>query len=338
RDGLANLALLTGHGDRLAYVGLDANSQGCRDVGLLPDRLPGHVSLDDREARQRLERLWQTTLPTRPGKTYRQMLDSAGESIRALYVMGANPASERPKWAENLGKLDLLVVQTLFLNETAEQADVVLPALSWAEQDGTFTNLERRVQRAPQAVSDPHSRAAADWMILDHLARHMGVDWPFADVRAITAEIAKAAPIYKGLTWDALGDQGLQWPAESVRPKLRFQQVIQHALPASKEYDLCLVTGTVLYDGGELFSMTEPLRGWVHAPAVALHPDDAARRQIAEGDPVTVASPHGALALTAQISDQVQPGTVWIPESLPGTAVGALLNGHGQQRVKVVKR
>jgi len=212
-NGLTNLALLTGHIDRLGYVGLEANSQGARDMGVLPNQLPGYGALENSDMRQRLERAWDCTLPKATGKGYQTMLNEAGNDVKMLYIMGANPASERPHWAENLEKLDFLVVQDLFLTETAQLADVVLPALSWAESDGTFTNLERRVQRAPKAVRDPQSKAAADWMILDHLANRMGVNWPYAADHAITVDIAKTVSIYSCMSWDALGDQGRQWDA-----------------------------------------------------------------------------------------------------------------------------
>jgi anaerobic selenocysteine-containing dehydrogenase len=147
------------------------------------------------------------------------MLDAAGGEVKALFVMGANPASERPTWAENLDKLDFLVVQELFLTETAAKADVVLPAVSWAEQDGTFTNLERRVQRAPKALGNPQSKAAPDWMILDHLATFFDAQWGHASAQAVTAEIAQAAPIYAGLTWEAHRRPGLT--VERGRSQLR---------------------------------------------------------------------------------------------------------------------
>ncbi|MEZ4831515.1 MAG: NADH-quinone oxidoreductase subunit NuoG [Caldilineaceae bacterium] len=215
-EGLVNLAALTGHYERLAYVGLDANSQGCRDMGVLPDQLPGHASLSDEAAQRRLRATWGSAVPTTAGKTYTQMLNAAGDGIKALYVMGANPASERPEWATNLDKLDLLIVQETFNTETTAIADVVLPALTWAEQDGTFTNLERRVQRAVKAIDSNDSRAAADWMILDHLVNRMGMDWPFADLRGITKEITRTVPMYASLSWEALGDQGLQWDAAAA--------------------------------------------------------------------------------------------------------------------------
>jgi NADH-quinone oxidoreductase chain G len=337
RQGLINLALVTGHYDGLAYVGLEANSHGCRDMGILPDRLPGHAELTDKQAIKRLESLWQCELPTQPGKTYRQMLDEAGNEVKALYVMGADPASERPEWADNLDRLELLVVQELFLTETAKKADVVLPAVSWAEQDGTFTNLERRVQRAPKALADPHTKAAPDWMILDHLAAHMDVDWPFADERAITKEITLAAPIYADLTWDNLGDQGRQWDAELVRPAPVAASVEAEESTADPEYPLSLVTGTVLYDGGNLFSLTEQMRGMAAGPTAHVNPEDAHRLNVESGNLVVVKSARGSIQVQAHVNAQVKAGTVWLPESLAGAPVGSLLNGSSAQRVKIEK-
>lgn len=338
RDGLANLALATGNSERLAYVGLDGNAQGCRDMGVLPDRLPGHVPLDDAEARERLAELWNCTLPSRPGYTYTQMLDSDNE-IKALFVMGADPADERPDWAANLEKLDLLVVSELFLTQTAQQADVVLPALGWAESDGTFTNLEQRVQRAPGPITNPSTRAAPDWMILTHLAQQMGGDWAFSAAQSLTAEITKAVPAYTELTWDVLGDQGRQWEVTTAREKAVYRQVADSAKPEPhSSYPLSLVTGTVLYDGGTLFRLTEQMHASAHAAAVSLSPSDAADLGVEEGDAVTVQSEQGALDLAIAIDAQVQPGTAWIPESLPGAPVGALLNGSHTQWVKVEKK
>jgi NADH-quinone oxidoreductase chain G len=335
-NALTNLAQLTGHYERLAYVGLDANSQGARDMGALPDRLPGHAALDDEEARARLERVWGGELPTTPGKSYQEMLDSAGESIRALYIMGANPATERPEWDAKLGELDLLVVQDLFLTETAQKADVVLPAVSWAESDGTFTSCERRVQRAPKAVENPHSKAAPDWMILDHLANRLGVNWPYADSRGVLAEITQVAPIYHGLTWDALGDQGLQWDADAVRPAATYRRADQPEIPQGE--GLALVTGAVSYDGGTLFWLTETMRHMAFGADVLLHPSDVENLGLADEAPVTVSNGNGALELTVKVNPGVRPGTAWIPESLPDSPVGALLNGRDVEFVQVRPR
>jgi len=321
-------------------------------MGVLPDRLPGHTPIDDEAARQRLSQLWGGDLPVAPGKTYSQMLDTAGNEIRALLVMGANPASERPAWAGNLGKLDLLVVQELFLTETAAQAHVVLPAVSWAEADGTFTNLERRIQRAPRALRNPESKAAPDWMILDHMANRLGVNWPYADERAILHEIAEAAPIYAGLTWAALGDQGVQWDAASVRQEwagaLAARPVTQAEPPrsdGSQTRAFALVTGTALYDGGSMFYRTEHMRSRAWVAMVGMHPDDATRLGIAEGAAVIVRSDGGEIELTAKLDSTVRPGTVWIPESsnppgAGGSPLGAMggLPGVGSYTVDIAAK
>ncbi len=340
RDGLERLAQAAGEGTRLAYAGLDGNAQGCRDMGILPDRLPGQFPLDSASARTRLEALWGCSVSSSPGYTYKQMLDS--QEMRALFVNGANPAAESPDWSASLEELELLVVTDLLPTETAQKADVVLPALGWAESDGTYTNLERRVQRAPKAVSDPKSRAAPDWMMFTHLAKQMGAIWPFSDARSVTAEIARAVPAYAGLTWEALGDQGLQWDAGSA-PETepsggRTSERMPEFAADNAEYPLNLVTGTVLYDGGTLFSLTDQMHGMAHGATVTLNPVDAAEFGLDPGSAVTVQSEQGQLDLTVGIDVQVQTGTAWIPESLPGAPVGALLNGSYIQRVKVEKR
>ena len=339
RQALTNLALYLGKPENLAYIGLEANSQGCRDMGVLPDRLPGHAALDDRMASELLGKLWGCALPVHPGKTYKQMLDTAGSEIKALYIMGANPASERPTWAENLDKLDFLVVQELFLTETAAKADVVLPAVSWAEQDGTFTNLERRVQRAPKALGNPQSKAAPDWMILDHLATYFDAQWGHASAQAVTAEIAQAAPIYNGLTWEALGDQGLQWSVADhsyVQPEMSYARAVQPDLPKA-DGGLTLMSGAVLYDGGNLFGLTKQMQNMAFGAEVRLNPADGAKLGAADGETVTVRSDYGALTLAVKLDATVKPGVAWIPESLPGAPVGALLNGSAIANVLIEK-
>lgn len=331
-SALVSLAAAAKCSDRLGYVGLEANSQGARDLGILPDMLPGYHSVADVKTRSVFERAWGATLSAKPGKSYAQMLNDAGGSIKALFIMGADPATERPAWAEKLDQVDFLVVQDLFLTETAQLADVVLPAVSWAETDGTFTNLERRVQRSVKAIQNPQTRAAADWMILDHLAARLGADWPYADVRAVTAEIAHMVPQYKGMTWDALGDQGLQWDAATVRKSMALPHAV--AAPDAPAGDgLSVVGGTVLYDGGTLFGATPHLAGIASGPKMGIHPDDAARAGIEEGTLMSVKSDSGTLLLAAHLDSSLQPGTVWIPESIPGQPLGALLGDNETAQV-----
>jgi formate dehydrogenase major subunit len=337
RQALTNLALYLGKPENLAYVGLDANSQGCRDMGVLPDRLPGHAALDDGMASNLLGKLWGCSLPVHPGKSYKQMLDAAGGEVKALFVMGANPASERPTWAEKLDKLDFLVVQELFLTETAAKADVVLPAVSWAEQDGTFTNLERRVQRAPKALGNPQSKAAPDWMILDHLATYFDAQWGHTSAQAVTAEIAQAAPIYAGLTWEAHRRPGLaveRGGSQLCAAGVSYARAVQPDLP-KVDGGLMLMSGTVLYDGGNLFGLTKQMKNMAFGAEVRLNPADGEKLGAADGATVTVRSDYGALTLAVKLDATVKPGVAWIPESLPGAPVGALLNGGAVAKVSI---
>jgi predicted molibdopterin-dependent oxidoreductase YjgC len=336
RTGLSNLAQVTGHYDRLSYIGLDANSHGARDMGVLPDQLPGYAPLDDKQAQAALQKLWgKVSFSAAAGKGYDAMLDEAGSAIKALYVMGANPASEDPAWAKNLDKLDLLVVQELFLTETAALADVVFPSLSWAEVDGTFTNLERRVQRANKAVRDPQSKAAPDWMILEHLAIRMGTNFYYSDERAITREISEATPLYRGMTWEALGDQGQQYDASSVRPAAKLTEIEQGEVATPGAQELLLVSGRVTYDDGNLFRLTPEMSNYAFGRNAGLHAEDAAKLGLSDGAAIVVKSDRGEVTLNAKIHDQVMPGTIWIPESLLGAPVGALTNGSAATTVSV---
>ena len=333
-QGLTNLATVIGHFEGLAYAGLEANSQGCRDLGVLPNTMPGNIALDNEKGRSQIEAAWDEQLPTKAGKSYKQMLDAAGKGIKALVIMGANPATERPEWNANLDNTEFLVVQELFLTETAMKADVVLPAVSWAESDGTFTNVERRVQRAVKAINNPDSKAAPDWMILEHLATMMGQKWHYSKVQEITAEIASTVPFYADMTWENIGDQGSQWDAGAVRKEGKIGEAKQAALADG----LSLVAGTVLYDGGNLFSQTKQMADVALGAVVTVHPEDASKMGIEAGTQLIVRNSHGSLTLAARLDPQVKPGTVWIPESLPQSPVGALLNGSDVETVEIVKK
>ncbi len=210
---LLNLALMTGNVGRPgAGVGPlfeDNNSLGARDMGLLPNSLPGYVGLENAAMRPHLREVWGISAPKKPGLTYEQMLSGG---VKALYVLGANPARHLPN-PEALENLEFLVVQTLALNETAEHADVVLPGQSFAEKEGTFTNTERCIQAVRQAMR-PLAGPMPDWQILTELGRRMNQEWNYSSPRAILAEIARVAPIYSGLSWELVSkSQGVRWPA-----------------------------------------------------------------------------------------------------------------------------
>ena len=322
---LSNLALALGFGDRLAYVGAEANSQGARDMGLLPDALPGHQLVSDAAVRDRLGKLWGAPLPAEPGLSYAQMI---GGSLRALYVMGANPAADGLT-AEALGRLDFLVVQDFFLTETAQLADVVLPAVSFAEAEGAYTNLERRVQRGPQGIS-PVGESRADWQILAALAERWQTaqgapqtfevsetskvsgaksadwkkkkqkaksgpaskPWNYPTLGAVLDEIGKAVPAYAGIRWETLGEGGLQWNASALaRPARRVEPVEIAAIATPGAGSYLLVSSPVLWDGGTMMAHgAEQVRKRMVAPFIALNPADLASAGLIEGPIVTVTS------------------------------------------------
>lgn len=362
RASLLNFALLAGCAERTFYLAPEANSVGARDMGLLPASLPGHALVGDLPARERLERLWGAKLPADAGLGYDEMLAAAAAGkLRALYLVGSDPASQGPAGVAALQAVDFLVVQDLFLTQSAKLADVVLPAVSWAETDGTFTNLERRVQRAPKALTNPHSQARPDWSIFSELAKlwaavsgeakpdvskknkRKGGDapklWSYTSAQAVLDEITRAVPMYDKLSWATLGDEGQQWPwelpkAEASRPAGGVLSTAQRRLvvperrstsQATSDFPYALVTGRVLFDGGTLVRQTEVAEKVAVPLAVAINPADAAREKLAAGQAVLVSSAAGQLTLALRLDQAVQPGTLWIPLSLPGAPVETLL-------------
>ncbi len=210
---LLDLALLTGNFGRPgAGVGPlmeDNNSLGARDMGLLPDTLPGYRLVADQDARAALGAVWGATLAGEPGQTYEEML---GGGVKALYVLGADPARHlADAQLTHLNGFEFLVVQDMFLTETARRADVVLPAVAYTEKDGSFTNTERRVQRVRQAMQ-PLPGAKADWEILVGVARALGLSWRYLTPAEILSEIGRTVPLYAGASRRALGELGACWP------------------------------------------------------------------------------------------------------------------------------
>jgi formate dehydrogenase alpha subunit len=217
-DSLYNLILLTGHwGKKNCGVNLlweDCNSQGALDCGVLPDRLPGFVHISDEMRRKRIEEVWKIKLSDKPGLSFNQMLKEihAGK-IKAMYVMGENPLGKYPdrEFVKSaLEKLDFLVAQDIFLTQTAKLADVVLPGASFAEKDGTFTNVERRVQKLKKAF-DPLGNSKADWQIVCLLAQAMGYEFDYLSAKEIFNEIAQVSPIYEHMSYEEIGEVGIQW-------------------------------------------------------------------------------------------------------------------------------
>ena len=334
---LANLAMLTGNvgrpGTGVNPLRGQNNVQGACDLGALPNVYPGYQKVDDPASRAKFEKAWGAKLSPNAGLTVVEMIDAAADGrLKALYIMGENPMLSDPDTnhvEEALGNLDFLVVQDIFLSETAELADVVLPAASFAEKDGTFTNTERRVQRVRKALDAP-GQALPDWQILCRLASRMGYEMHYDHPDAIQDEIASLTPSYGGITYDRLERGGLQWPCPDAQHpgtpylhKGKFASGLGkfHAvefLPPRElpddAYPFVLSTGRVLqhFHTGTMSRRSDVLDKLVPVGTIEIHPDDAARLGIADSDTVRVASRRGEIELPARVTDRVAPGTTFL--------------------------
>jgi formate dehydrogenase major subunit/formate dehydrogenase alpha subunit len=322
------------------------NVQGACDAGALPDVLPGYQRVDDPSVRARYEHAWGAAVPGRPGLTVTEMVDAVGTArMRGLWILGENAAMTDPDLGHVrrcLGAAEFLVVQEIFMSETARFAHVVLPAAASAERSGTFTNTERRVQRFDPAVAPP-GEARADWWIITDVARRVSRRgrmpaataphgrWDYASPAEIMDELAALTPSYGGIRHSRLGPEGLQWPCpqsdhpgtpvlhvgEFVRGRGRFTAVRYRpaAELADAEYPLVLTTGRQLehYHGGSMTRRVAGLDWLVPHAAVEVHPADAARLGLAHGQRVRVRSRRGAIVTRAHVVDGITEGTVFVP-------------------------
>jgi formate dehydrogenase alpha subunit len=311
------------------------NVQGACDMGALVNVYPGYQAVTLEASQKKFEEAWGVPLSNEVGTTVVEMLNKAetGE-IKAIYILGENPMISDPD-ANHVEKclesLDFLVVQDIFLTETAALADVVLPGPSFAEKDGTFTNTERRIQFARQAI-DPPGEARQDWWIIGEVARRMGYDGlTYDSPREIMDEINSLTPIYGGITYDRIGTQGLQWPCPNTEhpgtPILhvgKFSRGLGHFsavdwLPPAEEpdeaYPFIFTTGRVLYHfhTGSMSRRSEGLDAIYSEAVVELNTRDASKMGVAEGDMVKVASRRGEVMAKALVSDKTEPGVVFMP-------------------------
>lgn len=335
---VANLAILTGNvgrrGTGVAPLRGQNNVQGACDMGCLPNYYPSYQPVEDPAARSKFERFWQVKLPEKPGLTVTEMTDAARRGkLKCMYIMGENPVLSDPDGnhvVEALQNLEFLVVQDIFLTETAQLAEVVLPAVTFAEKDGTFTNTERRIQMVRKAI-DTESKAKPDWQIITELAQKMGHPWQYPGGPAqIMGEIAQCAPLYGGISHQRLEQEGgLHWPCPTpshpgtlylhadgfARGKGRFHSV-EYLPPAEEpdeEYPLILTTGRTLYQfhTGTMSrrSRLEELRS---EELAMIHPKDAEIYGIRDKDTISVESRRGKVTTKVQVTDQVPPGIVFM--------------------------
>jgi len=364
---IANLQMLLGNlgvpGGGVNPLRGQVNVQGACDMGALPNVFPGYQSVTNPELRAKFEQAWGLpvgSLPAKPGLTVVEMTNAACEGkIKAMYIVAENPMMTDPDInhvREALNALDFLVVQDLFLTETAQLADVVLPGTSFAEKTGTFTNTERRVQLGVQAIQ-PIGDARPDWMIVCELAKRMMemgdgrwdkearfAGWEYASPAQIMDEIAALTPSYGGISHARLGTQGLQWPCPHPEhpgtPILHVGQftrglgkfsAVEHLPPAElpdEEYPYLLTTGRMLYHyhGGSLTRRAKALDAHVPEGSVEVNPEDAARLGIADGELVHVASRRGEVWVKAEVTDKVEPGIVFMTFHFAEAAANLLTN------------
>ncbi len=332
---LCNLAMITGNIGREG-VGVNPlrgqnNVQGAADMGVQPHLGPGYLDVTSPVVRARYESAYDRPFPDHVGLTIPRMLEAARDGrLKALWITGedlvqTDPDSEAVRKA--LAAVDFLVVQELFMTETASMANVVLPGASFLEKSGTFTNGERRVQRVNQAVP-PIEGTKPDGQIFVDVMNRLGCPHPNYHPRWVLEEISRVVPFFEGIRWDNLGDNGKQWPvgADGKDTQILHQTTFKrgkgklHAFPFEEtreverhrdKYPFILTTGRVLehYNTGTMTRRTSIL-DIVGEDVLLIHPDDAARAGIEDGDSVQVASPRGEIVLRARISRNVKPGVL----------------------------
>jgi formate dehydrogenase alpha subunit len=348
---IANLSMLCGNvgieGGGVNPLRGQNNVQGACDMGGLPNVYPAYQQVAAEDAHKKFEAAWGAKLSTKPGLTLMEIMAAAEKGeIKALYIMGENPLLSDPdlKHVEKeLRNLELLIVQDIFNTETSRLADVVLPAASFAEKEGTFTNTERRVQRVRKIVDAP-GEAKADWEIISDISTKMGYPMKYASAKDIFDEIIKVTPSYAGITYERLENEGIQWPCPTAdHPGTKFLHkdrfsrglglfsAIEYIPPAEwpdKEYPLFLSTGRVLYHyhtGTMTIRSQGPSERYPES-LVEINPAEAEKLGISDGQMVKVTSRRGSVQAKAQITQKSVPGTIFMNFHFAEAAVNLLTN------------
>jgi len=350
----ANLAMLTGNmgvaGGGVNPLRGQNNVQGACDLGGLPNVYSGYQVVTLPAVKEKFEQAWGVEgLSDQVGMTVTDMVSAAGDGrLRALYVLGENPMLSDPDInhvRHCLEQTEFLVVQDIFLTETAELAHVVLPGTSFAERDGTFTGTDRRIQRVRKAV-EPMGEARPDWAILCQLAQQMGAPgFDFDSPSAVMDEIAQVTPIYGGVSYERLEREGsLQWPVtDADHPgtpflhkgkfsrglgkfhAIQFQEAAE--LP-DEEYPYILTTGRLMFHWhtGTMTRRSEKLEQEVPQAYVEIHPQDAESIGVNGAKRVRVTSRRGEIELGVRVTPRIRPGVVFIPFHFAEAAANALTN------------
>jgi formate dehydrogenase alpha subunit len=365
---LVNLALMCGHvgqpGTGLNPLRGQNNVQGCSDSGGLPNVYTAYQSVANPDIQQKFEQFWGVKLNPTPGLTATEMVDGAAiGSVKAMFVLGENPMMSEPNQnhaRHALEALDFLVCQDIFINETGEMADVILPATSFAEKDGTFTNTDRRIQRCRKAV-EPVGDSRADWDIIGDLGRRiekrlgvtMTAGFEYSHPREIWEEMRQLTPDFYGIDYDRIEREGgVHWPCpgfdhpgtpylfESSFPRGRgkFWEV-EYGTESEQpdaEYPFNLSTGRVLYHwSGSTMTGRSSLEQIYPEATCEMHPDDAGDLRLETGDWVEVSSRRGAIKLRVLVTGRSPQGTVFIPFHFAEAAANLLTTVQLDKRAKI---
>jgi formate dehydrogenase alpha subunit len=348
---LSNLALLCGN------IGIESgginplrgqnNVQGACDMGGLPGDLPGYQKVANPQVLEKFEKAWGVKLSDKPGLTLCEIVHKAGHGdIKVLYIMGENPMVSDPDLhhvEEALKNTEFLIVQDIFLTETAQLADVVLPAASFAEKDGTFSNTERRVQRVRKAI-EPVGASKADWVILMELMNKLGYDKTYANPAEIFAEISSVTPSYGGINYDRLEQGSIQWPCPNTEhPGTRYlhkdaiargkglfrptEYKPSNELPDA-EYPYLLTTGRVLYHyhTRTMTGKVDGLNKLSPESFIEMNPLTAGNLGLKDGDMVTVTSRRGEVTAKAVVTGKIKENVVFMPFHFAEGAANTLTN------------
>jgi len=350
---LANLAMLCGNlgveGGGVNPLRGQNNVQGACDMGGLPDVYSGYQKVILSDAREKMEKAWKVpVLPDKPGLKATEMVPKAltGE-LKALYIIGENPLVSDPDLnhtKKSFEKLDFLVVQDIFLTETASMADVIFPSKCFAEKEGTFTNSERKVQRVRKAI-ESCGQAQSDWKIISEIGLRMGYSMFYDNEKDIMKEISELTPSYGGITYERIEEEGLHWPCPDEKHpgtpilhigafpcgKGNFSAIdyIEPAEKTDKQYPLFLTTGRVIYHyhTGTMTMKSKGLNERSPESFVEIALSDAEKYALTDGKLAKIVSRRGEITAKVKISKKAVQGTVFIPFHFAKAAANTLTNG-----------
>jgi formate dehydrogenase major subunit len=338
---LISLALLTGNvgkaGSGLHPLRGQNNVQGASDAGLIPMFFPDYQPVGDDDIRAKYEELWGTKLDSNKGLTVVEITDAAYRGdIKAMYIMGENPAMSDPDQAHAraaLANLEILVVQDIFMTETAAFADVILPASAFPEKDGTFTNTDRRVQIGRQAVSPP-GEARQDWWIIQEIANRMGQSWSYSHARDVFGEMRLVMPSLTGISWARLEGEGAvtypcadetsegqdvifgdSFPTPTGRGRMTPADVLPPDETPDEAFPIVLTTGRLLehWHTGSMTRRASVLDALEPEPEVHMAPETLQGLQVKAGDLVRVVTRRGEIELAARVDPKLPSGMIFVP-------------------------